>query len=79
MGRLPRLPLTVFERTGIAGHQGLARDHLAYYDSATDRRHHASDNVRKHHTFTVSRVNHRNSTLADALRPVPKFAVGGWA
>ena len=34
---------------------------------------------RKHHALTVSRVNRRNSTLADALRPVPKFAVGGWA
>ena len=32
MGRLPRLPLTVFERTGVAGHQSLARDHLAYCD-----------------------------------------------
>ena len=25
MGRLPRLPLTVFERTGVAGHQSLVR------------------------------------------------------
>ena len=37
MGRLPRLPLTVFERTGVAGHPSLARDHLAYCDLATDR------------------------------------------
>ena len=35
--------------------------------------------VRKHHALTVSRVNRRNSALANALRPVPKFAVGGWA
>ena len=28
MGRLPRLPLTVFDRTGVVGHQSLARDHL---------------------------------------------------
>ena len=37
MGRLPRLPLTVFERTGVAGHQTLAGDHLAYCDLATNR------------------------------------------
>ena len=30
-------------------------------------------------TLIVSRVNGRNSALADALHPVPKFAVGGWA
>ena len=36
LGRLPRLPLTVFDRTGVVGHQSLARDHLAYCDVATD-------------------------------------------
>ena len=36
MGRLPRLPLTVFERTGVAGHQSLAGEHLAYCDLAID-------------------------------------------
>ena len=73
MSRLPRLPLTVFERTGAAGHQSLARDQLAYYDLATDRL------QRANHALTVSRVNHRNPALADALRPDPKVAVGGWA
>ena len=66
MGRLPRLPLTIF-------------DHLAYCDLATDRQQRANDIVRKHHALTVSRVNRRNSALADALRPSPKIAVGGWA
>ena len=37
MGRLPRLPLTIFERTGVAAHQSLAHDHLTYCDLATDR------------------------------------------
>ena len=37
MGRLPCLPLTVFDRTGVVGHQSLAHDHLAYCDLATDR------------------------------------------
>ena len=46
MGRFPRLPLTVFERTGVAGHQSLARDRLAYCDLATDRQQRANDIVR---------------------------------
>ena len=37
MGRLSRLPLAVFDRTGVVGHQRLARDHLAYCVFATDR------------------------------------------
>ena len=36
MGRLPRLSLTIFERARVAGHQRLARDHLAYCALATD-------------------------------------------
>ena len=79
MGRLPRLPLTVFDRTGVVGHQSLAHDHLAYCDLATDRQKHANDIVRAHHALTVSSVNRRNSALTDALRPAPNFAVGGWA
>ena len=43
MGRLPRLPLTVFERTGVVGHQSLARDHLAYCDLVTDRQQRVND------------------------------------
>ena len=79
MGRLPRLPLSVFERTGVTGHQSLARDHLAFCDLPTDRQQRANDIVRKHHALTVSRVNRPNSALADTLCPVRKFAMGGWA
>ena len=79
MGRLPRLPLTVIDRTGVVGHQSLARDHLAYCDLATDRQKRANDIIRAHHALTVSRVDRRNSALADALRPAPNFATGGWA
>ena len=43
MGRLPRLPLTVFEFTGVFGHQSLAQDHLAYCDLVTDRQQCAYD------------------------------------
>ena len=77
MDRLPRLLLTVFERKGVAGYQSLARDRLAYCDLATDRQQRAYDIVRKHDALTVSRVNRRNSALANALHPTPKFVVGG--
>ena len=77
MDRLPRLPLTVFARAGVVGHQSLARDHLAYCDLATDRQKRTNDIARAHHALNVSRVNRRNSALTDALRPAPNFAVGG--
>ena len=72
-----RFLLTVFEDTGVAGHQSLARDHLGYCDLATDRQQQRANNVvRKHHALTISRVNRRNSALADMLRPVPKISCG---
>ena len=79
MGRIPRPPVTVFDRTGVVGHQSLARGYLAYCDLATDRQKRANEIVRAHHALTVSRVNHRNSVFTDALCPAPNFAVGGWA
>ena len=79
MGRLPRLSLTVFERTGVTGHQSLARDHPAYCDLTTNRKQRVNDIFRKHRTLTVSGVDRRNSALADVLRLAPKFVVGGWA
>ena len=79
MGRLPRLPVTGFDRADVVGHQSLVRDHLAYCHLATDRQKRAKHIVRAHHAFTVSRDNRRNSALTDALRPVPNFVTGGRA
>ena len=78
MGRLPRLPLTLFDRSGVTGHQSLARDHLAYCDLASERQQRANDIVREMHTLTDSRVERRNSALSDALRQVSNFVVGNW-
>ena len=61
------------------GHKRLARDHLVYCDLAIDRQKSANDTVRAHHARTVSRVNPRNSALADTLRPAPDVAMGGLA
>ena len=52
---------------------------MAFCDLATNQQKRANDIVRVHHALTVSHVNHRSSALADALRPVPNFTVGGWA
>ena len=56
----------------------MAHDHLAYSDLSNDRQQRAYDLVREHHVLAVSRMDRRNSALSDALRPVPKFAVGDW-
>ena len=79
MDRLPRLFLTVFDPTGVAGHQSLVRDHLAYCDLATGRQKRPNDIVRAQHALTGSRVSRRKSALTDALRPAPDFVTGGWA
>ena len=68
MGRLPLIPLTSVDRTGVAGHRTLVRDHLAYCEFATDRQTRASDIVRAHYAFDVSRLSSRKSALTDALR-----------
>ena len=62
MGRLPRLSLTVFYRTGVVVHQSLARDHLTYGDLATDRQKRANDIVRAYH------ASHRFSFFPQKLR-----------
>ena len=77
--RLPRLRLTIFDRTGVVGHQSLARDNLVYCELATDRQKRVNDIVRAHHALTVSRVNRRKLALTDTLRPAPNFAEGVWA
>ena len=79
MGRLPRLPLTVFDLPNIGGHQSLNRDQLAYVDLATARQQRAYRGVRELHAIYVSRLDCRNAPLMDALRLLPPFSVNGWA
>ena len=78
MGRLPRLPLTIFDRSYGGMHQNLDRDQLAYCDLARERQQRAYELVREQHALTVARVNGRNSALSDALLRRPQYAAGGW-
>ena len=73
IGRLLRLPLTVFDRSYGSAHQSLDRDQLAYCDLARDRQQRTYAIVREQHALTIARVNGRNSALSDALlrRPAP--------
>ena len=78
MNRLPRLALTIFEHHCARGHQNLARYHLEYCDLAANRQRCAHALVREEHALTVSRVEHRNSALSDALKELPIYTIGGW-
>ena len=78
IGRLARLPLTVFERSGVAGHQSLARLpgllRFGYKPIAMSERY--CSQTPCPHSFP--RIPPKPA-IADALRPVPKFALGCWA
>ena len=76
--RLPRIPLTVFDRSYGGAHQSLDHDHHACCDLARERQQHAYEFVREQHALTVTRVNGRNSTLSEAQLRRPKYVAGGW-
>ena len=73
IGRLPRLPLTVFDRSYGGIHQNLDRDQLVYCDLARERQQRAYELVREQHALTVARLNGRNSALSDALLRAPNM------
>ena len=80
IGRLPRLPLSVFEPDYIGGHQSLYRAHLTYITLATDRRQRASSIVRElYHITTTSHLQRRSAPIMAALSASPPFTVGGCA
>ncbi|CAB1102661.1 unnamed protein product [Ectocarpus sp. CCAP 1310/34] len=79
IGRIPRLPLSVFDHPTVGGHQSLARDQLEYCNLAGDRQRRAYELVREYNALKISRVERRNSSLLDAIHKLPQFTVGGWA
>ena len=78
VGRLPRLPLAVFDRSHGGAHQSLECDHLVYYNLARERQQRAYELVREQHALAVARINGRSPTLSDALLGRPKYVAGGW-
>ena len=78
IGRLPRLPLAVFDRSHGGAHQSLDRDHLAYCDLARERQQRAYELFREQHALAVARINGCNSTLSDVLLGRPKYVARGW-
>ena len=79
IGRLPRLPLTIFDLPNIGRHQSLNRDQQAYSDLATGRQQRAYRIVREHRAVTVSRLDLRNAPILDALRRSLSVTTSGWA
>ena len=67
MGRLPRLPPTVFDLPNVGRHQSLNRDQLAYIDLATARKKRAYRAIREFQVIYVSRLHRRNAPIVDTL------------
>lgn len=78
VGRLPHLPVTVFDFPNVDGHQRLNGDQLRYCDLARDRQQRAYDIVHHQHALTSTRIERRNLALAAGLRKTPTYAVGQW-
>ena len=78
LGRLPCLPLTVFDHSYGGVHHSLDRNQVAYCDLARERQQRAYELVREQHALTVARINSHNSALSDALLRRPKNIAGGW-
>ena len=78
MGRLPRIPLSVFDHPRVGGRQGLDQDQVEYCNLAVDRQRRSYELVRECHALTVSRIQRRNADLSKAVTP-PSFVVGKWA
>ena len=69
-GRFPRLSLTVIHNPNMGGHQSLNRDQLGHMTSSTDRQRRACRVLRALHAITLSRLDRRNASFLDALRPI---------
>ena len=73
MGRLPRLPLTIFDRSYGGMHQNLDRDQLAYCDLARERQQRAYKLVREQHALTSGHptLEYRSFGLMGETPPSP--------
>lgn len=67
-GRLPRLPLSLFDLPAVSGHQCMKRDQLVYYNLAVDRQRYGYSLVREY----------RRSKFVKIHSNPPVFEVGNW-
>ena len=79
MGRLRRLPLTMFDRSEVAGHQSLALDQLTYRDLASQRQQRANDTVREKACFDSFSCGTAKLSPFARLCQVPNSVAGNWA
>lgn len=79
MGRLPHLPLIIIDILSIGGHQNRNRNQLAHVDLATAHPKRAYCAVREFYAIYVSRLDHHNAPLMDAVRSLHLFSVNGRA
>lgn len=78
LGCLPHLPLTVIERCGASGDQGLERDQIVYCDLAKDRQRLAYQSVREHDAIEVSRIARMNNALRIVFHRRPLNMTDCW-
>lgn len=70
--------MTILERRGTRGLQGLKKDQLDYLDLVRDRQVKAYELVREEDAITKEKHNERNKTLGEVLGKKSRFEVGDW-
>ena len=77
MSRLPLPSLNIFDSSGVAGHQSLARDHLAYCDRVSERQQRANNVLPEMPCFDS--FSCETAKLSPCGRFASGFVVGNWA
>ena len=78
IGRMPRLPQTIFERRNVGGHQSLDRDIREYHDLLSHRLRLTYDLVREQNQINLAKANSANAMLDAVMHKRPVWKVGEW-
>ena len=70
--------MTILERRGVMGHQGLKADQLEYLQLMRDRQVKAYDLVKQEDYLIKSKHEANNEDLEESLHRRPKWEVGDW-
>ena len=76
--RYSRLPMTILERRGARGHQGLRQDQLDFLQLMRERQNRAYELVRKEDFLVKAKHHAANEKLNSIFRQRPNFAAGQW-